>query len=76
MDGVMHTVRKVSDIVSAIGLSTQEQSRGIAEVNAAIADIDRGTQQNAAMVEEAAAAAAAMREQTTRLHALVGTFQV
>lgn len=76
MDGVMKSVRKVSDIIAEIGSSSREQATGIQEVNGAIADIDRGTQQNAALVEEAAAAAASMRDQTHRLTTLVSAFQV
>ena len=45
-------------------------------MNLAIADIDRTTQQNAALVEEAAAAAESLRDQTHRLTALVSAFEL
>jgi methyl-accepting chemotaxis protein len=76
MDGVMQSVRKVSDIIAEIGSASREQSNGIEEVNLAIADIDRSTQQNATLVEQAAAAAESMRDQTLRLTTLVSTFRV
>jgi methyl-accepting chemotaxis protein len=43
-------------------------------VNAALAQIDQATQQNAALVEEAAAAATSMRTQAAELAAAVGVF--
>jgi methyl-accepting chemotaxis protein len=45
-------------------------------VNRAITDIDRTTQQNAALVEQAAAAAESMRDQTRRLTSMVSAFNV
>ncbi|HKR44102.1 MAG TPA: hypothetical protein VJU59_31245, partial [Paraburkholderia sp.] len=53
-----------------------EQSRGIEQVNIAIAQMDQTTQQNAAMVEQAAAAAQSMQEQSQMLHDVVNTFQL
>jgi len=76
MNDVMQSVRKVADIIGEISAASREQTAGIEEVNLAITDIDRTTQQNAALVEEAAAAAESMREQTHRLTTLVSAFQV
>jgi methyl-accepting chemotaxis protein len=76
MNDVMQSVRKVADIIGEISSASREQTAGIEEVNLAITDIDRTTQQNAALVEEAAAAAESMREQTHRLTTLVSAFQV
>jgi methyl-accepting chemotaxis protein len=76
MNAVVQSVGKVADIIREISAASSEQTAGIEEVNLAISDIDRSTQQNAALVEEAAAAAASMREQTRRLSAMVSAFIV
>ncbi|MBE3640063.1 methyl-accepting chemotaxis protein [Mangrovicoccus algicola] len=46
----------VVDLIVAIASSAEEQSNGLAEMNRAIGDLDRVTQQNAAMAEETNAA--------------------
>ena len=76
MDAVRGSVRQVADLVHAISDASQAQTGDMQAVNHAIADIDRSTQQNAALVEQAAAAAESMREQTRRLNGLVSAFHV
>ncbi len=76
MSEVRVSVQKVADIISEISSASREQTGGIEQVNLAIADIDRTTQQNAALVEEAAAAAESLSEQTHRLTALVSAFEL
>ncbi|MFC6445593.1 methyl-accepting chemotaxis protein [Shinella zoogloeoides] len=69
----------VSDInlqLDAIALSAREQSVGLAEVNAAVNQMDQTTQQNAAMVEQSTAASASLAGDADRLRQLVGKFQV
>ena len=48
----------------------------LAQVNAAIAQLDQGTQQNAALVEQSAAAADSLREQAQRLSEVVAVFRL
>jgi methyl-accepting chemotaxis protein len=76
MSDVQVSVQKVADIIAEISTASREQTTGIDQVNVAISDIDRTTQQNAALVEEAAAAAASLSEQTHRLTALVSAFEL
>ena len=76
MDSLVHSVKRVTDIISEISAASEEQSRGIEQVNIAIAQMDQTTQQNAAMVEEAAGAAQSMQEQARLLADVVGTFRV
>ena len=69
----------VNDInlqLDAIALSAREQSVGLAEVNAAVNQMDQTTQQNAAMVEQSTAASASLATEADRLRQLVGQFQV
>jgi methyl-accepting chemotaxis protein len=76
MSDVRISVQKVADIIAEISSASREQTSGIEQVNIAITDIDRTTQQNAALVEEAAAAAESLSEQTHRLTALVSAFEL
>jgi methyl-accepting chemotaxis protein len=69
-------VQRVTGIMAEIMLASQEQSSGIAQVNAAITQMDTVTQQNAALVEEAAAAAQAMQEQAASLSEVVSVFRI
>ncbi|EOA05451.1 methyl-accepting chemotaxis transmembrane protein [Herbaspirillum frisingense GSF30] len=76
MGEVVSAVHRLTDIVSEISAASEEQRRGIEQVNLAIGEMDQVTQQNAALVEEAAAAAGSLEEQARRLKAAVATFQV
>ena len=76
MKEIVRSIGQVSTIVNEIANASEEQRAGIEQVNGAIVEMDRVTQQNAALVEEAAAAAVAMQEQAAELSALVGTFQL
>jgi hypothetical protein len=59
-----------------ITAASEEQSSGIEEVNRAIAQMDRMTQQNAALVEQAAAAAQSMQQQSAGLGQTVSVFRI
>jgi methyl-accepting chemotaxis protein len=72
----MQAVKQVTDIIGEISAASEEQSRGIEQVNVAITQMDETTQQNAAMVEQAAAAAQSMEEQAQSLRDTVGVFRV
>ena len=76
MISVVEAVRRVTDIIGEISAASDEQSRGIEQVNIAITQMDGATQQNAAMVEQAAAAAQSMEEQAVTLRAAVNEFRV
>ena len=76
MAEIVDSVRRVTDIMGEISSASVEQTEGIEQINQAVAQMDEGTQQNAALVEEAAAAAAALREQSTRLAQAVSVFRI
>jgi methyl-accepting chemotaxis protein len=73
---IVADVKKVTDVVGQIAVSSQEQSSGIEQVNKAVMSMDEVTQQNAALVEEAMAAAQSLTEQAANLSQLVARFQV
>jgi methyl-accepting chemotaxis protein len=70
------SVERVSDIVGEISSAAVEQSGGIGQINTAVSDLDRMTQQNAALVEQSAAAAESLKDQVTTLTSLVSTFRL
>ena len=76
MGEVLSQVRKVTDLMGEINASTEQQTQGIVQVNEAVAAIDRGTQQNAALVEESAAAAESLRQQAMALTEAIARFKV
>lgn len=76
MKGIVDATMRVTDIMGDIAIASGEQSRGIDQVGLAVAEMDRVTQQNAALVEESATAAAALAEQAGRLRLVVEQFKV
>ena len=69
-------VKKVTEVVAEIAISSREQASGIEQVNKAVNSMDSATQQNAALVEESSAAAQALTEQAAVLTGLIGHYQV
>ena len=67
MRGIAVAIQRVSEQVEGVSRATVEQAEGIAQVNIAIAEMDRSTQQNAAMVEQAAAATDGLKSQAAGL---------
>jgi methyl-accepting chemotaxis protein len=76
MKEIVSSVQRVSDMINEISTAAAEQSHGIEQVHGAVGDLDRMTQQNAALVEESSAAAESLKDQATRLGTLVGTFRL
>ncbi len=74
LEGIVSQVKKVTDIVSEISASSQEQSDGIGLVNSTISELDEATQQNAALVEQASAASQSTSDQVANLIKLIGFF--
>ena len=76
MTEIVHSVRRVSDMVGEIFTVSSAQNDGITQVNTAVTDLDQMTQQNAALVEQSAAAAESLGEQAKLLAQLVATFKL
>lgn len=74
MDEIVSSVSRVSDVLEQITAATGEQSDGIGQVNVAVAELDRVTQENAALVEQSSVAAEQLEEQSLRLAEVVGAF--
>jgi methyl-accepting chemotaxis protein len=67
---------QIDHVVSDVARSAQEQSTGLSQVNAAVNDMDKVTQQNAAMVEQTTAAAAQLQGRASELDAAIGRFDL
>ncbi len=76
MAEIVGSIRRVSGIVSEITAATVEQSNGIQQVGDAVGQMDRATQQNAALVEESAAAAESLTGQAQKLVQAVAFFKL
>ncbi|KAF0854196.1 methyl-accepting chemotaxis protein [Pantoea dispersa] len=76
MSEIVNAVTRVTDIMGEIASASDEQSRGIDQVGLAVNEMDRVTQQNAALVEESATAAAALEDQASRLKQSVAVFNI
>lgn len=76
INDIVVQVRRVAELISEISTATGEQTSGINQVGDAITDLDRVTQQNAALVEQSAAAAESLKQQAGRLLEAVGVFKL
>jgi len=73
---VVQSVAHVNTLMGQISIATREQAQGIAQVNEAVTDLDRVTQQNAALVEESAASARAMSDNAGVLGRTLDVFKL
>ena len=76
VDGIVAQVKTVSELIERISHASNEQTRGLEQVNRSVAVLDGMTQHNAALVEESAAAAESLRHQAVRLDDAVRAFKV
>jgi methyl-accepting chemotaxis protein-1 (serine sensor receptor) len=76
MSEIVGAISRVSSIMNEIASAAHEQSTGIDQVNLAVAQMDKVTQQNAALVEQAAAAAGSLEEQAHKLTEAVAVFRL
>ena len=63
---------KVADLVAEIAAASNEQAQGIDQINTAVTEMDKVTQQNAANAEESASAAEEMNAQAETMLGMVG----
>jgi methyl-accepting chemotaxis protein len=70
------SANKVNDLIAEIAAASQEQSQGIDQVNGAVAQMDKVTQQNAANSEESASAAEELSSQAEELKTMIDQFSL
>jgi aerotaxis receptor len=76
MDGALHSVRQVTQVIAEISSGAQEQLGGISQVNEAVSQMDSITQQNAALVEQIAASAVQLQAQAASVSESVQVFRL
>jgi len=73
---IVAEVQEINRHVVAIVTSAKEQAAGLQEVNAAVNQMDRDTQSNAAMVEQTTAASHGLESEAHALMRLLSQFQL
>ena len=76
MAEIVSTVGRVNKRIAEISAASQEQSQSLTQVSDTVQQLEKVTQQNAAMVEEATAASASLEEQAEALTRAVGSFKL
>jgi methyl-accepting chemotaxis protein len=76
IEDIVSSSQTVNHLLGEVANGAREQSTGIGQIGQAVQDLDRMTQENAAMVEQTASAAAAMREQARTLADEVARFRM
>ena len=71
---IVAQVGEISERVADIATSAEKQAGTLSQVSNAMGEMDRVTQQNAAMVEEATAASRSLAEEASALTEMVGRF--
>lgn len=76
MHELRHNTDHIRQLLVDVSDAAGQQSTNITQVGANLQDLDRSTQQNAALVEQTAAAAASMRDLAEQLSIQVASFKV
>jgi PAS domain S-box-containing protein len=76
LEEIVGSVKRVTDIVAEIAAASKEQLTGIEQVNKAVAQMDRVTQNNASQTEEMAGTAESLLSHSQELRDLVGKFRL
>ncbi|MGF1643621.1 MAG: methyl-accepting chemotaxis protein [Thiotrichales bacterium] len=76
LQSIVTSVHKVSALVAEIATASEDQLKGIKQVDASVRSMDEMTQQNAALVEQVAAASETMNHHAQALVTAIGAFRV
>ena len=76
MHDIVQSIERVGRIIEDISAATREQATGIGQVNSAVAQLDRATQENSALVEESSAAAESLKDQARHLSQTMAVFRL
>jgi methyl-accepting chemotaxis protein len=71
MELLVNSVKQVADLMGDISDASQTQSEGIDRVHQAITEMDKVTQQNAALVQQASGASESMQANALELARLM-----
>jgi methyl-accepting chemotaxis protein len=73
---IVEQVTEINRVVAEIAASAKEQATAVMSVNQSIGEMDKATQQNAAMAEESTAASHNLSDEARHLAALIAEFEV
>ncbi len=76
LERILANVADINKLVAEIASSAIEEASGLQEINSAIDQMDRMTQQNASMVEESTAASFGLASESQQLSELIGRFRI
>lgn len=76
LEDIVAQVVEINEVIGTIASSATTQAAGLREITAAVAAMDKVTQQNAAMVEESTAASRRLADQAGLLAGLVDHFDL
>ena len=76
LNGILTSVKEVSEVMENIKVASEEQAEGVDQINKAIADMDRITQENSALVEQNTTTSQNMAQEAEELQELLNTFKV
>ncbi|HEX5343421.1 MAG TPA: methyl-accepting chemotaxis protein [Duganella sp.] len=76
LDAMVPNIRRTSNLVQEITASSEEQSSGVGQINAAVTQLSQTTQQNASSSEELAATAEEMSSQAEQLQQTMSFFRL
>jgi methyl-accepting chemotaxis protein len=76
LNEIVREISRVTDFISDIALSSQEQVQGITQINQGLTQIDAVTQQNTATAEENAAVAEELSSQASALQQQISQFKL
>ena len=76
MDEIATEVLRMTKLMREIATASQEQSRGIEQVNIAVNQMDETAQQNAALVQQSSAATRSLEEQSRELMEAMASFKL
>ncbi len=76
IEEIVMSSQRVDQLLGEVTHGAREQSQGITRIGQAVEDLDRMTQQNAAMADRAAGAASAIRDQAKSLAGEVARFRI
>ena len=76
MHEIVEAIQRVTSIMGEISEASKEQSAGVSEIGTTVTQMDRATQQNAALVEQSAAAAESLKTQASQLVTAITQFKL
>lgn len=72
---IVKSITQVAEIISELAMASEQQYAGINQVNNAVLQMDKMTQDNSALVEEAASSAKSLQNQVGQLNGAISFFK-